>query len=422
MAQFDTSIYQNLLSGVRSPESFQAERQQLKASELTNALNRQKVDEYQAGIKRQGELRNMLMGGADADTLRRGGFLDEATKLETDAVNARKGLAEAGSKEFDLAKQRYDVYRKTAGARFNDPNLSKQSVLGDIAQMQEMGILTPEVAQRLASQLPDDPIELRKAVRQAAASQLTPEQMLTAFAPKPEKFDSGGQIITRDMNPNSQTYGQSTGGAPIVKVQSPESRASVAAQIRGQNMSAETTRRGQDIAASTAVRGQDLVEGRERTKAAGGGNVTEGERKAGTLLSRMRGSLQQLNTALAEDGGAAKPGLMSEALRNVPLVGGDTAANLVTPQSRQRVEAAQLDLLDAALTLGTGAAYTKEQLRGYARSYFPQIGDDSKTVADKKARLDNVISAAEIAAGRAAPAKTGGATGQWGGWSIQEVK
>lgn len=130
---------------------------------------------------------------------------------------------------------------------------------------------------------------------------------------------------------------------------------------------------------------------------------TEGERKAGTLLQRLEFSQQQLADAVTEAPGAAKPELDAEFLRKI---GGDTTANLATSGNRQRVEAAQLDLLDAALTLGTGAAYTKEQLKGYARSYFPQIGDDEKTVKDKQDRLQNVIEAARIAAGRAASAAT----------------
>jgi len=61
-----------------------------------------------------------------------------------------------------------------------------------------------------------------------------------------------------------------------------------------------------------------------------------------------------------------------------------------------------MDLLDAALTLGTGASYTKEQLKGYSSSYFPKIGDSPKTIKDKEARLSNIVEAAKIAAGRGA--------------------
>jgi hypothetical protein len=84
----------------------------------------------------------------------------------------------------------------------------------------------------------------------------------------------------------------------------------------------------------------------------------------------------------------------------LPVVG-EPIANVARPEARQQVEDAQLDILDAALTLGTGAAYTREQLMGYRRSYFPQPGDKPKNIIDKKARLDTILRAARIAAGRA---------------------
>lgn len=131
---------------------------------------------------------------------------------------------------------------------------------------------------------------------------------------------------------------------------------------------------------------------------------TEGERKAATLLQRLNFSLGQLQEAVKQSPGAASPMVAPEILRRLPLVG-DAAANAATPAERQRVESAQLDILDAALTLGTGAAYTREQLEGYRRSYFPQIGDSPAAIRDKAARLQNVIEAAKIAAGRAAPSE-----------------
>jgi len=125
---------------------------------------------------------------------------------------------------------------------------------------------------------------------------------------------------------------------------------------------------------------------------------TEGERKAGTLLQRLSFSQKQLEAALVTDPDSAKPGIFSSGLR---AVGMEVLANsTLVPEKRQQVENAQLDILDAALTLGTGAAYTREQLEGYRKSYFPQIGDKPATIKDKQDRLNNVIDAAKIAAGR----------------------
>ena len=128
------------------------------------------------------------------------------------------------------------------------------------------------------------------------------------------------------------------------------------------------------------------------------GAPTEGERTAATLLQRLQFSQQQLKDALAEDKTAAKPQL----LPSIVGVVSESAANSLRSPTRQRIEGAQLDLLDAALTLGTGAAYTKEQLKGYSESYFPQIGDSPQAIKDKEARLANVIEAAKIKSGRAA--------------------
>ena len=127
-------------------------------------------------------------------------------------------------------------------------------------------------------------------------------------------------------------------------------------------------------------------------------SLTEGERKAATLLQRMQFSQQQLNDALQKNPDAAKPEYLPS------LVSGfsEPAANLIRSTPRQQIETAQSDILDAALTLGTGAAYTKEQLKGYRESYFPQIGDSPQVIKDKEARLLNVIDAAKMAAGRAA--------------------
>jgi hypothetical protein len=127
---------------------------------------------------------------------------------------------------------------------------------------------------------------------------------------------------------------------------------------------------------------------------------TEGERKAATLANRLNFSVGQLNTAIGQDPKAAMPNTAAEIARYV--TGSDFLANKLNPEQRQIVESAQLDILDAALTLGTGAAYTKEQLEGYRKSYFPQLGDKPEQIRTKQERLQNILRSAEIASGRAA--------------------
>jgi hypothetical protein len=133
---------------------------------------------------------------------------------------------------------------------------------------------------------------------------------------------------------------------------------------------------------------------------------SESERTAGFLTNRVVNAVNQLQTVLKTNPTAASPKFGSEVIRS--LSGSDTLKNLVNPESRQQVEAAQLEILDAALTLGTGAAYTREQLENYRRSYFPQLGDKDKTVQDKQQRLKSLIDSAMIKSGRAAPGMPSG--------------
>ena len=130
------------------------------------------------------------------------------------------------------------------------------------------------------------------------------------------------------------------------------------------------------------------------------GNTTEGERTAGILADRLDFAQSQINDVLAMSPGSSKPQMGSTALNAMGLT---YLANISNPAERQIIEAAQLDMLDAALTLGTGAAYTREQLEGYRVAYFPQIGDTDQVITAKSARLNNLIEGAYKKAGRGAP-------------------
>jgi hypothetical protein len=126
----------------------------------------------------------------------------------------------------------------------------------------------------------------------------------------------------------------------------------------------------------------------------------EGERKSATLASRLNFSVGQMNEAIGLDPKAAMPNTTAEIARFVSRT--EFLPNKLNTEQRQIVEAAQEDILDAALTLGTGAAYSREQLAGYKKSYFPQLGDGPEQVKSKQARLNNLLKSAEVASGRAA--------------------
>jgi hypothetical protein len=144
-------------------------------------------------------------------------------------------------------------------------------------------------------------------------------------------------------------------------------------------------------------------------KKAGAINInmpSESERTAGYLTTRLQNSLQQYQQAIGEVPKAAMPNMIGEVIKGVTR--SDYLKNLATPEARQRVEAAQLDILSAALTLSTGAAYTPLELESQRKTYFPQLGDKDGTIRDKAVRLDKLLKeAAMTKAGRSAPKNTG---------------
>lgn len=216
-------------------------------------------------------------------------------------------------------------------------------------------------------------------------------------APKEKDIDPNkpfmvvnGKIVP---NPAYQAYAKDvarSGSSSIVNYGSP-----VPVELPGGGVGyVQPSNRGGPAAPMLAPGGTPLRKPKDETTKM----PTESERTAGFLLQRIRDSQRQLKGALRDSPSAASPSVLPEAVRLVS----EPAANAITVANRQRVESAQLDILDAALTLGTGAAYTKEQLQGYRKSYFPQLGDSALAVKDKSERLNNLIRAAETKAGRSA--------------------
>jgi hypothetical protein len=128
---------------------------------------------------------------------------------------------------------------------------------------------------------------------------------------------------------------------------------------------------------------------------------SEGERKAGFMSTILDRNILQMQNALGVDPKAVKPNVAASVVESV--TGPTLLSRSMKPEQRQIVEDSQLDVLDAALTLRTGAAYTREQLNAMRDTYFPVLGDKPKAIAAKKQRLETLLDGAYIASGRATP-------------------
>lgn len=124
---------------------------------------------------------------------------------------------------------------------------------------------------------------------------------------------------------------------------------------------------------------------------------TESQQKTLTLLTRIAGGTSDIQKTLAIDPEAQQAGLVETLSRNV--LGEGVVTRSIAGPERRMVTDAQADILDALLTLGTGAAYSREQLIGQTISYFPQYGDTPAEITAKNDRLQRLTEAARIAAG-----------------------
>lgn len=128
---------------------------------------------------------------------------------------------------------------------------------------------------------------------------------------------------------------------------------------------------------------------------------SEGERKAGFMANILDQNMAQMQRAYKLDPTSVKPNVPASIVEAIS--GPNVLSRAMTPAQRQIVEDSQLDVLDAALTLRTGAAYTREQLKGMKDTYFPRALDPKPVIEAKKQRLESLLNGAYIASGRATP-------------------
>lgn len=180
---------------------------------------------------------------------------------------------------------------------------------------------------------------------------------------------------------------QPTAGQGVVIPKAGPTEREVAAEQRAQSAEAR--------AAASAQR--EAIKFEQEQAEGGAAKPTEAQQKTLTLLTRISGGQKDIQSALALDPEAQRAGLFETLSRNV--LGEGVVTRGVAGPERRMVTDAQADILDALLTLGTGAAYSREQLIGQTISYFPQYGDTEAEINAKNERLKRLTESARIATG-----------------------
>jgi hypothetical protein len=198
--------------------------------------------------------------------------------------------------------------------------------------------------------------------------------------------------------------------------QSPESVASNAVTIRGQNLTNQRALDALNVPQFNQEAGGFIT---RPTAAAPGGTLTpltgytkpekpltESQGKATLFASRMSKADQIMND-LAEKG-TLNPSLIKSGLESVPLIGNSlgTAGNFAASSEQQRLEQAQRDFVNAVLRQESGASISPSEFDSAKKQYFPQRGDSEDEVKQKAASRQAAIQGMAIQAGPGA-AKVG---------------
>lgn len=112
---------------------------------------------------------------------------------------------------------------------------------------------------------------------------------------------------------------------------------------------------------------------------------TETQTKYATLATRMGDALSVADKVLKEDPSAISSVLLS-ATEDLPMGGAAIGRKWSNPNA-QILRNSLTDAVDAAITMGTGAAYNQEQLVAKRNSLLPQIGEPAKVKQEKFRKL-----------------------------------
>lgn len=102
--------------------------------------------------------------------------------------------------------------------------------------------------------------------------------------------------------------------------------------------------------------------------------------------------------------GDVQPGLIKRSLEAVPWIGQGlgTMANVTQSPEQQKVEQAQRDFINAVLRRESGAVISDQEFDNARKQYFPQPGDSTDVIAQKKMNRTTTIDSLALGAGAGA--------------------
>lgn len=236
---------------IESPVNALAHVLQIRGAQQDQAMNALRFDEARRNIEDQNALRASLSEpGADpyAALLKRG-RVKEATDFRKATADTEKTAAETKAKQLEAAHKRLDLMGQGLGWLRQNPTLQNAQAI--VQHLTDSGVMPPEKAQEAMAKFQADPTPqgIAAFAQMGFQAALSAKEQLPTFQTR----STGGTTDTLAIDP---VTGQVRVANSVRNTQSPDSAASVAATIRGQNLTDARAREAnadQKTAARTQV-------------------------------------------------------------------------------------------------------------------------------------------------------------------------
>ena len=231
MAQIDPSIALSIRPAqIESPLVHAARAAELQGAQQSQYMNMLKTKEYVDESRNKNALTKWLSGKTAEDLNSDSNLNELATKFGAQGLalakqidDRRKAQGEALYRseqirdlESQREKRRYELGESQTKNAINTISSfrNRQQALDMLYDSEANGTIPREAAENIRRMMPDNEEEFDN-FKQSLIEQLMTADQRAQYsdrqrdrtAPKPEKYELGGKIVTRDMNPNSPTYG-----------------------------------------------------------------------------------------------------------------------------------------------------------------------------------------------------------------------
>jgi hypothetical protein len=395
----------------------QAGTQKAQESALTQMLTRQKLDEARRAQGLQKSIADILTGGTVPTAPAAGG-----------TVTAEEALAAPGMPVGPTVERAALIGQPRPAAPA--PELSANEVkarqyrqIADVytaAGKGEEAKRFMDIAENLApsrQKVQGQPFEVTDAQGKPVMVQQFEDgsvRTLPGFGPRREvvlqTVDGKVQAIDKSKLAGGETYGTGMSPAERERLNIEREQLRIAQQRLGLSQ-AEFNRGAYDrvetaqgimyVPKTPGFQAIPVTDAQGKPLMGSGGKPTEGESNAAGFAQRM----ERADMIISRLPPAATPGPVTATAGAIPLVGGIAQRIAESPEQQQYRQAAN-DWIRAKLRKESGAAIGVDEMQREFETYFPQVGDEPATIAQKARARAVATQGMARSAGRAYQAYT----------------